>query len=212
MGGLLGAALAFLGVRVFLWLGPTIPRMTEIAVDGRILAITAAVSLGAGILTGLAPVFGLGGTDITNGLREGTDRGAPAGARLRARLVTLQPGLAVVLVVGASLLLHSFVRLTTMDPGFRPDDLMAFTMPVKRLAGTPAWQSWEELMAEVSITPGVTHVGVTSNLPSRIRTGHRLFAFRGTHQASAARGLRVTSSHPATWRLLESRSGRAETS
>ena len=162
-GGALGVGLAHVGVWIFLRFGPAIPRMAEVGVDARILAITVALSVGAGIVTGLAPILGLGKQDLTGRLRDGSHRGAPAGARLRSTLVTAQLALALVLTVGASLLLHSFVRLRLVDPGFEPEGLTAFAMPVKRPG--PVWQTWDELITEVSVIPGIAAVGAASNLP-----------------------------------------------
>jgi putative ABC transport system permease protein len=166
LGGVLGVALSYLGVELFLKLSPDLPRLAEVGVDGRILAITAAVSIGAGLLTGLAPIAGLGRIDPAHGMKEDAGRGTYTGGRLRSALVTFQLGLALVLAVGASLLLHSFVRLRTVDPGFEPEGLTAFTMPVKRPGGPDqVWQSWDELLAAVRQTPGLIDVGATSNLP-----------------------------------------------
>jgi putative ABC transport system permease protein len=166
LGGVLGVVLAYGGVELFLKLSPDLPRLAEVGVDGRILVITAAVSIGAGLLTGLAPIAGLNRIDPAHGMRRDTLRTTPGGGRIRSALVTSQLALALVLAVGASLLLHSFVRLKTVDPGFRPEGLTAFTMPIKRPGGPDqVWQSWDELLAAVRATPGLTEVGATSNLP-----------------------------------------------
>jgi putative ABC transport system permease protein len=168
LGGGLGIALAYGGVEGFLRLGPArMPRTGEVAVDLRVLAITAVVSLGAGLITGLFPVLQQGGRDIAGMLRTGGDRTvAPPGSRRRMVMVSAQLALALVLTVGASLLFDSFLRVRNVDPGFEPEGLVAFSMPVKRPAALDqaSWQGWDDLLREVRAIPGVS-VGGGSNLP-----------------------------------------------
>ncbi|MEP7381965.1 MAG: FtsX-like permease family protein [Gemmatimonadota bacterium] len=93
---------------------------------------------------------------------------APAGRRLRSTLVAAQLAVAVVLVVGASLLFNSFLRVTMVDPGFSPDGLTTFSMPLKR-PGAPvdeqSWMAWDRLLSEVHTVAGGGEVAAASNLP-----------------------------------------------
>ncbi len=167
-GGALGLFLAFGGVRAFLaFVPPNMPRLGEVRVDLRILAVCALVSLGVGVLTGLVPALRFGGRDIADTLKKGSYRGAPAsGTRVRMSLVSAQLALALVLAVGASLLLESFLRVRSVDPGFEPEGLLAFSMPMKRLGSLDqaSWMAWDDLVREVAAIPGV-RVAAGSNLP-----------------------------------------------
>jgi len=168
LGGVGGVALAYGGVEAFLRLGPSdMPRMGEVVVDLRVLVITAVVSLGAGLLTGLFPVLQHGGGDIAGMLRTGGDRTvASAGSRRRMVMVSAQLALALILTVGATLLFDSFLRVRSVDPGFEPEGLVAFSMPVKRAGALDeaSWQGWDALLREVRAIPGV-RAGGASNLP-----------------------------------------------
>jgi putative ABC transport system permease protein len=169
-GGAVGVVLALGGVEAFLRLAPsTLPRLADVAVNPRILGVTGLVSLGTGLLVGLLPALRLTGHDMASVLREGmaTTAGG-AGIRLRTALVAGQLSLALVLGVGASLLFNSFIRVATVDPGFQPDHLSSFWLPLKRpnaVPGETSAQAWDALLAEISTVPGTEGVAVASNLP-----------------------------------------------
>jgi len=168
LGGLMGVLLAFGGVEAFLRLGPAgMPRMAEVGVDLRVLAITGLLTLGAGLATGVAPAFRFGGGTVADRLASGGNRWASletSGRRMS--LVSLQLAVALVLAVGASLLFESFLRLRSVDPGFRAEGLVTFSMPIKRPGAMEEtfWQGWDALLDEVRGVPGV-RVGAASNLP-----------------------------------------------
>ena len=165
-GGLVGLGVAWLGVQGFLALSPGLPRLDAVRVDGRILGLAALVTLGAGLVAGLAPGLGIGRGALAPGLRR-TGRGqAAAGGRVRDGLVSLQLGLALVLGVGASVLMHSFLRVRAVDPGFEPAGLVQFTLSAKRpgVEG-PTWAAWDEILDGMSGVRGVTALAGTSNLP-----------------------------------------------
>ena len=129
IGAAVGVALAWLGTRMLVDLSPTlIPRAKEIALDGRALGFTAAIAVLTGILFGLAPAIHMVRTDLTAALREGA-RGNAIGFRrnrLRSVLVISEVALALVLLSGAGLLMRSFYRLQSMDPGFDPHGILTF--------------------------------------------------------------------------------------
>jgi putative ABC transport system permease protein len=130
LGGALGLVLAVLGTRALRALGPAgIPRLDEVGVDGTVLALTAAAALLTGILFGLAPALQVARANLASSIREG-GRGAPGGRgnRLRSGLVVAQTALAVVLLVGAGLLLGSFARMVQVDPGFHSDGVLTFPL------------------------------------------------------------------------------------
>jgi putative ABC transport system permease protein len=167
-GGALGLILAFGGVEAFLRFVPSnLPRLEEVAVDLRVLALCAVVSVGVGIATGLLPALRFGGWDVSDTLKRGSVRSvSSAGSRSRMVLVSAQLALALVLAVGASLLFQSFLRVRGVETGFEPDDLMAFSMPMETPTTSegPVWAAWEALMREVDLVPG-SQAAAGSNLP-----------------------------------------------
>ena len=165
-GGLVGLGVAWLGVQGFLALSPGLPRLEAVRVDGRILALAALVTLGSGLVAGLVPGLGIGRGALTPGLRR-TGRGQAApGSRVRDGLVSLQLALALVLGVGASVLMHSFLRVRAVDPGFSPEGLVQFTLSAKRPGvDGPTWAAWDEILDGLSGVRGVAALAGTSNLP-----------------------------------------------
>ncbi|HLE68671.1 MAG TPA: ABC transporter permease, partial [Vicinamibacteria bacterium] len=119
-GGALGIGLAYLGVSVLVGLSPAaVPRLSDSSVNASVLAYALAVSVLTGILFGLAPAIQMSRPDLQLRLKERVPR-----AGLRRALVVSELALAMVLVVGASLLLQSFVRLRQMDLGFRAENVL----------------------------------------------------------------------------------------
>ncbi|MEQ9400898.1 MAG: ADOP family duplicated permease [Longimicrobiales bacterium] len=165
-GGALGALVGYAGVEAFVRYGPaSLPRMDEVAVDARVLAVTLAVALVSGIAAGLLPAL-----RVRRGTLAGLHArgGREAGTRMRNALVTLQLAVAVLLLSGAGVLFHSFVALRSADPGFQPAGLMSFQMGVKRPGapeGEETWQAWDRILEEVRATPGVTAAAAASNVP-----------------------------------------------
>lgn len=168
LGGLVGIGIAYGGVELFLRYAPvSIPRISEVAVDARVLVVTVAVSIGAGLAAGLLPAARYAGAAPADRLRSG---GSAAGSdsKLRAVLVAGQMALAVVLLAGAGLLGGSLQRLRTVDPGFEPEGLASFRVATKRPDMPPGeriWQGWDLIRDQTARIPGVRRVAVTSNLP-----------------------------------------------
>jgi putative ABC transport system permease protein len=120
-GGVAGFAAAYYAVEILVALvGPALPRAQEVAVDGRVLAFTAAISLATGLLAALFPAWRLTGRDANEVLKQGSSRGSSAGrdGRIRYALVVSEVALALMLLVGAGLLLRSLSSLRAVDPGF----------------------------------------------------------------------------------------------
>jgi predicted permease len=126
LGASLGAMLARIAIAVALPLVPqsALPRLGGIVVDARVMAFCLGVSLVSTLVVGLVPALRVGGAGVGAGLalRAGETRtaGDPQGERLRALLVGAQVAMTLVLLIGAGLLIHSFVRLTSVSPGFEP--------------------------------------------------------------------------------------------
>jgi predicted permease len=171
-GGVLGVLSAWWGVRALVALsGDFLPRAADIRVDAGVLAFAVAVSLATGALFGLWPALrASAGTGTANTLREDAHGSVGSGGanRARATLVTVEVALAVVLVVGAGLMLRSFQRLTAADPGFRPDNLLLvrFSLPVPTGPGRAALITDRMRVVErVRLVPGVLAAGATKYAP-----------------------------------------------
>ena len=125
LGGIAAAGLAAWLVDVLIALVPAnVPRLQEVSVDGRVVAFTAAVTLGTSLLFGLLPALQMTRTDVQEGLREGGRSSAGGRRGVRAALVIVEFALALVLLVGAGLLLRSFWRLQHVEIGFDPRNVL----------------------------------------------------------------------------------------
>jgi predicted permease len=170
-GGVLGLLLARWGTELLLGVNPdAVPRVAEIGLDARVVAFTALVALGTGLLFGLAPLLGTTMTQVGSTLKEGgarTTRGA-AGATARRLLVVGEVALAVVLLVGSGLMLRSVAALQRVDLGLDPDDVLTMRLSVPA-ADYPEPQGvaafYGELLARVRALPGVVGASATSGLP-----------------------------------------------
>jgi predicted permease len=170
-GGVAGALLAVGGIRALVAMLPAgFPRAASIALDGGVFAYTFLIAAGAGVVFGLVPAIQAARFDIQRSLREG-GRGSTAGGRqtrLRSALVTGEVALACVLMIGAGLLLRSFLNLLHADPGFRPQHVLTATvsLPTETYRDTEAiMRFYEGLVARVESLPGVQAAGAGSDLP-----------------------------------------------
>ena len=170
-GALVGLGVAWAGVRVLRRLiPPTVPRADQIGVDLPVLAFTAAIAIASGILFGLAPASRAMRPDLAGVLQE-TGRGFTASRRTRRFsdvMVIAEVALALMLLVGAGLLIRSFVNLTSVSPGFRTSRVVALeiVLPETRYGnGASKRQFYAALLDGVRALPGVTHAGAVSALP-----------------------------------------------
>jgi len=170
LGGSLGLLLAIWLSRLLVAFGPAnIPRVDQVHPDPKVFLFTAALSVITGIAFGLVPALQLSKTNVTNWLKEG-DRGSTAGPRAhlaRSGLVISEVALSLMLLIGAGLLLKSFVRLLNTDPGFDPSHVAAFDIPLSRQRyDTPQKQEqfFERLIAKSQEIPGVESAAVVNNL------------------------------------------------
>ena len=169
-GGLLGLGFVWAGVRLLVVIAPPeLPRLHEIQPDLTVVLFTAAVSMAAGVLVGTLPAIAAGRGDVQGALKD-TSRGVAGGVlrqRLRAALVVGEVALAVVLTVGAGLLLRSFVSLLAVDPGFRAENLLTLQVQVpRRLTSADARTAfYGELFQRLDSLPGVVASGGTTRLP-----------------------------------------------
>ena len=169
VGGALGVLLAYGGVGLFRRYAPaSIPRLSTVAVDLRVLAVAAVVSLGTGVATGLLPALRLTRRGPWERLQWAGRSFAEPSSRLRAVLVGGQIAAAVVLLSGAGLLFSSFVQMRTAELGFEGDGPIAMGVEVKggaRWDFQAHWLSWDVLLDELRAVPGVESVAAASNVP-----------------------------------------------
>lgn len=171
-GAALGVVLASWTVSAVVAFGPRgLPRLDEVSVDGRVLAFAAVTALLTGVLFGLVPAVQVARGNTGQTLRDGPRGSSRGGAqRTRNALVIAEMALAVVLLVGAGLLIRSFIRLVSVNPGFRTEQLVTFdlTLPEakypfdrQRLAFTT------ELKDRLRELPGAREVAVSFGRPLR---------------------------------------------
>jgi len=169
-GGVLGLALAYLGTDLLVAMAPRgTPRLDAVAVDGRVLLFTTIVTVGSGIIFGLFPALRVSAVDLRRDLAESDRSTAPrGGTRLRSFMVASQMGVALILLVGAGLLLRTFQELNRVDLGYEPEGVISalISLTGDRYAEAEARTGFvEELETRVGALPGVEGVGSVSTLP-----------------------------------------------
>jgi putative ABC transport system permease protein len=167
IGGAAGLVLAKWGATLLLSLKPaTLARFTGIQLDSRVLFFVFGISLLTGIVFGIAPAWSASRTDFAESLKEG-GRGTtagPSGHLLRKMLVTAEIALALVLLVGACLLIKGFSRLRSVNPGFNPQNVltMHLQLPLARYSEIPPQTQFRrELLARLNSLSGVTAAMIT---------------------------------------------------
>ena len=169
LGGTGGILLASWGIDAILALSPAgLPRIDEVAIDARVIAFTFAVSLVTAMTFGLAPAIQFSSPRLQQFLKEGGRTStAGFGRRLRHALVASEIALALMLLVGAGLLVRSFVRLLQVDPGFTPDNVLSLQVFIWDKYQTPQQRTafFEEAYARLLSLPGVQAVGAVTALP-----------------------------------------------
>jgi putative ABC transport system permease protein len=170
-GGALGLLLAWWGTRALILLNPdAVPRSEGIGIDGRVLAYTFAVALATGAACGLVPALAAVGRRLQGALKEG-GRGMSAGSRgrlVRNLLVLAEVTLALVLLIGAGLLIRSFARLQSVDPGFQPQGVLTATLslPEAKYPDDPRQASfYRQALERIRALPGVEHAASVFPLP-----------------------------------------------
>ena len=170
LGGGLGLLLASWGVQVFVASRPvSVPRIDLVGIDGRVVIFAAILSIATGIVFGLMPALRASAPDLVSSLNE-SGRSTPGvrSARLRSSLVVVEVALAVVLLVGAGLMIRSFARLMAIPTGFNPDGVvtMRLTLPPSKYQDMDRWQAFHrDLTSAVSAIPGVQSAGLNSAVP-----------------------------------------------
>jgi predicted permease len=170
--GLFGLGLAYGALRVFVAMAPQgLPRLHEIGVDGSVVLFTIAVSLAASLLFGSLPVFKYAGGNLGIGLRAGERSTSESRERRRSRgvLVIVQVALALVLLVSSGLMIRTFRALTRVNPGFvAPSEVQTFGIGIRSDQAPDAERVVdieEEILRKIEAIPGVSSVGLSTNVP-----------------------------------------------
>jgi predicted permease len=171
VGGLLGLALAFGGVKALVYLLPAdFPRAQDIHVSAPVLVFTFIISALTGILFGVAPAFQAARTDPRQGLQKG-GRSTTAGrhqSRLRNALVVSEVSLACILLIGAGLMLRSLLNQLNLDPGFQQEHVLTASLSLPHATYSKNERGslfFNELAINLRALPGVENAGVGSDLP-----------------------------------------------
>jgi putative ABC transport system permease protein len=162
-GGALGLLLAVWGVELLVKFAPSgVPRLNEIELDARVLAFVSVATLLTGALFGLMPAWKSAQTDPNESLKEGGRSAAIESRRTRKLLVIAEFALAVVLLAGAGLLIRSFLRLQSVNPGFKPENVLLARVSLPQATARTAAQQeaiFQQIIARVATLPGVQAVG-----------------------------------------------------
>jgi putative ABC transport system permease protein len=190
VGGTLGTALALWGIHAVVGLVPEdIPRLADIHLDGSVLVFTILLSLLTGILFGLAPALQVSGPNVMESLKEG-GRGLADSlhrSHMRSFLVVFDVAVAVVLLVGAGLLIQSFWHLQRVDPGFNPHRILTFKidLPYTRYEGVHQTQFFQQAVMRLNRLPGVRSASLVLPLPLDGDEIDTSFDIEGRHAARA---------------------------
>ena len=184
-GGGLGLLVAWWGIQALLALSPgNIPRLGSISIDREVLFFTLAVSVITGVLFGLVPAFTASRPDLNNTLKEGGRSAAESagGRRLRSALAVAEIALSLVLLVGAGLLIRSFIRLQEVRPGFNPQHLLCLDLSLPSAKYKEDQQTvnfFDQLLATLAQQPGVQSAAVSEGLPLGGGAGFLAFSVEG---------------------------------
>ena len=170
-GGALGALLAAWGVQLLVKLTEgSLPPTATVKIDATVLGFTLLISLVTGLLFGLAPAFRTARVNLNDSLKDGMRGGSESTLRNRTRslLVVFESAIAVMLLIGAGLLVRSLIALQNVDPGFDPNHVLTMRVDLPRTKyDTPEKTAnfFQQLEARVAGLPGVETVGSVTELP-----------------------------------------------
>ncbi len=169
-GAVAGLGLAWVGIRLLVTIRPeNLPRLEQVGLDAAVLGFTCGITLLAALAAGLAPALQASAPNLAESLKErGTETGGIRGNRLRASLVVVEVALAMVLLIGAGLLLRSFLGLQRVEPGFETRNVLTLSVPLPAFEyrqPKPRVDFFLELQRRLEALPGVQAAGSVSPLP-----------------------------------------------
>jgi putative ABC transport system permease protein len=192
MGGVLGALLAAWGIDLLVTLSAgSIPATARVRIDGTVLGFTLLISLLTGLLFGLAPALRTRKLNLTDSLKEGGRTSGESALRNRTRslLVVFESAVAVVLLIGAGLLVRSFIALENTNPGFDANNVLTMRLDLPRAKyNTPEKTAsfFQDLETRVGALPGVESVGLITELPLSGQPNDAPFTVEGRAPAAGS--------------------------
>jgi putative ABC transport system permease protein len=187
-GGVLGILVANWAVPVLMAVAPPpLNAFKEVTLDRGVLAASVIVSILTGVLFGLAPAFHASAAKPGDSLGEGERGSSTSHSRSRSVLITAEVGLTLVLLIAAGLMIKSFGKLTKVDPGFRPDNLLVFDIGLPPTADdTRDLNFYQQVVERLQAIPGVARVGAISRLPFSGGNSARSFNLPGNDRSYEA--------------------------
>jgi predicted permease len=170
-GGAVGLLAAVGTVRAIVGLfGTALPRASEVGIDGPVLAFTTVIAIATGLMAGVAPAWRMTRGDAGDALKAGMGRGGSHAGERRVRnaLVSAEVALALVLLVGAGLLIRTLAQLQAVNPGFDPRNIITMAVgapPARYPQPAQRVRVFEDIVRRVRAVPGVESVATTDNLP-----------------------------------------------
>ncbi|HSJ13005.1 MAG TPA: ADOP family duplicated permease, partial [Longimicrobiales bacterium] len=198
LGAALGLLIAWGAIRVVGTLGvAAVPRAATISLDGWVVAFTLLVAVGTTLLFGTAPALRAASPQPYEAIRAG-ERGAgtPRGGRVWSLLIAAEVAFALLLLVGAGLLMRSFWNVVNTDPGFRAEGalLASFDLPQSRFPeGVDRTRYYDELRRELARVPQLTHYGLVNSVPLVHGGASGLFDIEGGEEGEGSAGYRIIS-------------------
>jgi putative ABC transport system permease protein len=166
LGGAFGVGVAYAGLRwLQTWQSDAIPRLSEVQLNWTVLLFTFGLSAATGLLFGLLPAMSAAKADVQETLKEGGRTVSESGGRLRSVLVTAEIALALVVTIGAGLLVKSFIGLMQVDPGFQAENLITGTSLLIDYKPEQRAQVVRQMMEKIERVPGVEIAGAGTGLP-----------------------------------------------
>lgn len=199
-GGCLGFLLAYWGTNILVALAPdNVPRLNEVGVDARVFGFTLAISLITGLLFGLAPAIHAAKPNLNEGLKEGSkgSMGSVAGKRTRNVLVAIEVALSLVLLIGAGLMIKSFVRLQQTNLGFNPDQLLTVNVSLSSSKYPEDRQQaafFQQALERIQSLAGVQSAGATTALPLTLSVSGSDFRIEGRPEPEAGKEMIINTS------------------
>jgi len=175
LAGVASVVIAAWGIRGLVALAPAgLPRINEVHVDLRVLLFASAVSLAASLIFGLAPALHASRSDLNEVMKQGGRTMSGGGShRMRAALIVFETAAAVVLVIGAGLLIRSFAALSQVDLGFRTERLLVADTAVptaSRDVAAVGVQFYRSLLPQLAAIPGVESAAAVMGVPTNVRS------------------------------------------
>jgi putative ABC transport system permease protein len=199
-GGGLGLLLAVWGTEALMTLAPdNIPRLNEVGVDARVFGFTLTVSLVTGIIFGLIPGLQAAKPNLNEDLKEGTkgSMGSSAGKRTRSVLVVMEVALSLVLLIGAGLMIKSFLRLQQTNLGFNPDKVLAMSLSLSRSRYPEDRQQaafYQQALERIQSLTGVQSAAATTSLPLTLSISGSDFRIEGRPEPEAGKEMIISTS------------------